>query len=73
MFNVGDYARHQSTGQLGQIVGYGHEIVDGVYLPTLKVQVVEAPGGEKSFVEDLASVWQQQEQRNISEMGSHRK
>lgn len=69
MFNVGDYARHQSTGQLGQVVGYGHEIVNGVYLPTLKVQVVEAVGGEKSFIEDLASVWQQQEQKKGSEMG----
>lgn len=72
MFNVGDYARHQSTGQTGQVVGYGHEIVDGVYLPTLKVQVVEAPGGERSFVEDLASVWQQ-EQRKMAEMANQRK
>jgi hypothetical protein len=42
MLNIGDYAIHKTTGNFGQVVAYGHEIVDSVYLATLKVEVIDS-------------------------------
>ncbi|WP_277883981.1 hypothetical protein [Nostoc sp. FACHB-888] len=39
MLNIGDYALHQQTGQFGQVIGYGHEIINGTYFTTLKVKL----------------------------------
>jgi hypothetical protein len=67
MLNIGDYALHKITGNLGQVVAYGHEILDSAYLPTLKVEVVNDAGiGQRSFVEDLTSRWVPVEKETIS-------
>jgi hypothetical protein len=67
MLNIGDYALHKITGKLGQVVAYGHEILDSAYLPTLKVEVVSEAGiGQRSFVEDLTSRWVPVEKETIS-------
>ncbi|HEY9673321.1 MAG TPA: hypothetical protein V6D11_17895 [Waterburya sp.] len=58
MLNIGDYALHKTTGKLGQVVAYGHEIIDSVYHATLKVEVVSGAGmSRRNFVEDLSSQW----------------
>lgn len=58
MLNIGDYVLHKITGKAGQVVAYGHEILDSVYLPTLKVEVVSDTAiNQKTFVEDLTSQW----------------
>lgn len=36
MLKIGDYAHHQTTGQVGQVVAYGHQVLDGVYQTTLE-------------------------------------
>ena len=61
MQNIGDFVIHQETGLFGKVVGYGHQIVDAIYQPTLKVKVA---GGSKDlsrerFAEDISSAWQQ--------------
>jgi hypothetical protein len=67
MLNIGDYALHKITGKLGQVVAYGHEILDSAYLPTLKVEVVsDAAIGQRSFVEDLTTRWVPVEKETIS-------
>jgi hypothetical protein len=58
MFQLGDFVKHQKTGCFGKVIGYGHEIVDSVYLPTLIVRVAQAAElKQQGFVEDLSSVW----------------
>jgi hypothetical protein len=67
MLTIGDYALHKITGKLGQVVAYGHEMLDSVYLPTLKVEVVSETGmGQRTFVEDLTSKWVLVEKETIS-------
>ena len=58
MAKIGDVVLHKTTKQSGKVVGYGHQIVSGVYLPTLTVRVLEGTGiNPGSFVEDLSSEW----------------
>lgn len=58
LLNVGDYVLHKLTGKLGQVVAHGHEMIDSVYLPTLKVEVVTDTNlNHKTFVEDVTSEW----------------
>ncbi|NMG18920.1 hypothetical protein [Brasilonema bromeliae] len=59
MLNIGDYARHEITGQIGQVIGYGHQILHGVYLTTLKVRASNLQGvdNQKRFLEDVYSAW----------------
>ena len=60
LLNIGDYAHHRSTGSVGKVIAYGHQVVDGVYLPTLKVevQVVNESGRKKrTFIEDVFQEW----------------
>jgi len=57
MLRVGDVVLHQKTGQSGIVIGYGHQILDGVYLPTLIVQLAEKRRSQRIFVEDLSSEW----------------
>lgn len=69
MFAIGDDVLNQKTGHTGKVVGYGHEMVDGVYLPTIKVLIAEDLNtGKKAFVEeDLHSTWiQRQAVSNLS-------
>ena len=63
MFAIGNDVLSQKTGNIGKVVGYGHEMVNGVYLPTIKVLIAESlKSGKKAFVEeDLHSAWIQQQ------------
>ena len=55
---VDDFVQHQQTGHIGKVVGYGHQMIDGVYLPTLIVKLSETTGTyQTGFVEDLSSAW----------------
>ncbi len=68
ILKIGDYALHKTTGKLGQVVAYGHEILDSAYLPTLKVEVVSDTGiDRRTFVEDLSSKWVPVEKEEISD------
>ncbi len=67
MLNIGDYALHKTTGKLGQVVAYGHEMRESAYLPTLKVEVVNEAGiGQRAFVEDLSNQWVPVEKEEVS-------
>ncbi|WP_250124655.1 hypothetical protein [Chroococcidiopsis sp. CCMEE 29] len=66
MLRVGDVVLHQKTGQSGIVIGYGHQILDGVYLPTLIVQLTEKGQSQKRFVEDLSSEWMLLEREQYS-------
>ena len=61
MFQVGDCVFHQKNGRSGKVVGYGHQILDSAYLPTLIVRLIGDTGlnqkGQKRFVEDLSLAW----------------
>ncbi|BAY77055.1 hypothetical protein NSTC745_06850 [Nostoc sp. DSM 114161] len=59
MLNIGDYALHQKTGQVGQVLGYGHQLMDGVYITTLKVKMTkrQETNHQSTFVEDAYSTW----------------
>ena len=68
ILKIGDYALHKTTGKLGQVVAYGHEILDSAYLPTLKVEVVSDTGiDRRTFVEDLSSKWVPVQKEEISD------
>lgn len=59
MFGIGEYVLHQKTGHIGKVIGYGHEILNGVYITTLKVLVdyAETSGKRGVVEEDLYSAW----------------
>ena len=58
MLNVEDYAVHRKTGWVGKVIGYGHLMLNGTYLPTLKVHLVKGSGSAQgSIIEDLSSAW----------------
>ncbi len=66
MLNIGDYALHKTTGKLGQVVAYGHEILDSAYLPTLKVEVIsDTEIDQRNFLEDLYNKWVPVEKEQI--------
>ena len=59
MFSVGDYVFNQKTGEIGEVIGFGHQILDIGYTTTLKVLVAQSEdSSKKRFVtEDLYSAW----------------
>ncbi|BAY09185.1 hypothetical protein [Calothrix sp. NIES-2098] len=59
MLQIGDNALHQTTGQIGQVCGYGHQLINGAYLTTLKVMLKKSQedGSYSRFIEDLYSSW----------------
>lgn len=62
MLQIGDFVSHQKGEYVGKVVGYGHQILDGVYLPTLIVRLVEATAlTQRGFIEDLSSAWMRTE------------
>lgn len=66
MFNIGDRVIHKTTKNIGQIFGYGHRVIDDVYLPTLLVRVNEGTKiYPKSCLEDLTSEWMPLEKTKI--------
>ncbi len=64
MFKIGDCVLNQKTGDSGKVIGYGHEIVGGVFQSTLKVRVTKVTTlNHKGFVEeDLSSAWMRVEE-----------
>ena len=69
MPKLGDYVVHRSTDKIGQVVAYGHQIIDGAYLPTLTVEVVNNSGMRKKiFVEDVTDVWVGVEPEKVSQI-----
>jgi hypothetical protein len=57
MFNIGDVVQHHETGQNGQVIGYGHQIVNGVYLSTLRVQILQPEIDRWQIKEDIYLAW----------------
>lgn len=57
MFNIGDYVFNQKTGNLGKVIGYGHQMVNNAYMSTVKVLVNCATDCKRGFVEDLFTAW----------------
>lgn len=59
MLAIDDYAFNQKTRHVGRVIGYGHQMINDVYMPTLKVLITESSSLRKrSFVEeDLYSTW----------------
>lgn len=59
MFNIGEQVFNWKTGNIGKVIGYGHELLDSGYLPTLKVLIArEKNSGRGGAVEeDLYSNW----------------
>ena len=60
-FAVGDYVFNQKTRHIGRVIGHGHQILNDVYVPTLKVLVSKASDSRRRcFVEEeLYSTWTQ--------------
>ena len=55
---IDDFVQHRQAGYVGKVVGYGHQMIDGMYLPTLIVRLSEIAGtNHAGFVEDLSSAW----------------
>lgn len=59
MFTIDEFVKNQETGQLGKVIGYGHEILNNVYTVTLKVLVAETTNSRNRIfvVEDKISAW----------------
>lgn len=61
MFSIGDYVLNQETGHIGQVVGFGSGIFNGVESRTLKVLIAYANNSGKRGVieEDVDLIWVQ--------------
>jgi hypothetical protein len=59
MLNLRDDVPHQPTGHVGTVFGYGHQVMHGMYLTTLKVRVTKNKGTRRSskFIEDIYTTW----------------
>lgn len=59
MFNVGDYVLNQKTGNIGKVIGYGHQLLNEGYTTTLKVLVDYALTSSKRGIieEDVYASW----------------
>ncbi|WP_017652642.1 hypothetical protein [Fortiea contorta] len=58
MLHNGD-VQYPITGQIGTVFGYGHQVMHGMYLTTLKVKVTKNKGTRRSskFIEDTYNTW----------------
>ncbi|UBF25027.1 hypothetical protein K9N68_25825 [Kovacikia minuta CCNUW1] len=69
MISIGDFVCHQTTGQAGQVVAYGHQIKDGIYLPTLTVRLTKGKRvSDNNFIEDVSSAWALTDETGIAEL-----
>lgn len=56
--NIGNFVIHQATQEWGKVIGYGHQLIEGVYHSTLKVQILSFPTRESFLTkEDIVSQW----------------
>ncbi len=59
MLRIGDFVQHKQTEVSGVVIGYGHQIIDDIYLPTLVVHLDRSHSvNRKGVIEDLSSKWQ---------------
>jgi len=59
MFNLDDYVSHKLSGYIGKVVAYGHQMVDGTYLPTIRVRIHNhLTTSQLMFVEDIVGLWE---------------
>ena len=59
MLRIGDFVQHKQADLTGIVIGYGHQIIDDIYLPTLVVHLDRNPNfRRKGIMEDLSSQWQ---------------
>lgn len=55
---IEDYVLHKMLGHAGTVVRFGQRLVNGNYLPTLKVRLPSSVINSKGMlVEDLVSNW----------------
>ncbi|BAY79080.1 hypothetical protein NIES25_55620 (plasmid) [Nostoc linckia NIES-25] len=59
MFNIDEYVLNSQTGQVGKVIGYGHEIINNVYTTTLKVLIAKTENYSNRLLvlEDKTSAW----------------
>lgn len=59
MFKIGDYVQNKKNGYVGKVIGYGHQVANGVYTTTLKVLIDKDENFFKRGVvaEELYSDW----------------
>jgi hypothetical protein len=58
MFKTEDYVLHRRFRYAGTVTGYGQRLVDGNYMPTLKVRLSSSVMDSQGIiVEDLTSRW----------------
>ena len=58
MLRIGDFVQHQQADLTGVVIGYGHQIIDDIYLPTLVVHLDRSKSfSRKGIMEDLSSKW----------------
>ncbi|MEJ6482231.1 hypothetical protein N0Y54_13015 [Nostoc punctiforme UO1] len=59
MFNIDEYVLNPRTGQVGKVIGYGHEIINNVYTITLKVLIAKTANSSNRILvlEDIVSAW----------------
>jgi hypothetical protein len=59
MFSIGEYVLHQESGNIGKVIGYGHQAPNENSTTTLKVLVDYALNSGKRGVveEDFYSAW----------------
>ncbi len=60
-FSSGERGLNRLSGKVGKVIGYGHEIVNGGYTPTVKVLIarVKNSGRTAAVEEDLYLNWTQ--------------
>jgi hypothetical protein len=56
MFNIGDRVQHKKTGEVGIVIGYGHQFINDFYFTTITVKLLN-PTVTESIVEDLYTQW----------------
>jgi hypothetical protein len=58
MFRTEDYVLHRMFRYSGTVIGYGRRLVNGNYMPTLKVRLASSVVASQGIiVEDLTSRW----------------
>ena len=57
MLNLGDRVKHQNTGNIGIVVGFGKRIVNNKCLPTTKVKLIGSESQPKVTIKDLDINW----------------
>jgi hypothetical protein len=59
MLRIGEFVLHEKTGHTGIVIGYGHQILGGVYETTLKVLMdyTAALGKDEMIEEDSYLAW----------------